>query len=258
MSRPSWNPGRRHGTHRTRSPKIFLVRRSPSTAVAIAMPLSGCRWSTCAASSEPVHRGVDRRRRAALAVQAEVERGDHLVLARLARVDVDERAEAVEAQDREAGLRERAEVTARALDPEQLDVLAGGRIACRGPSPRCCRPRSSCSADRAPRRCDRSSRAADLGVHRHAPHPACAPPTRSDDDALGVARSAGTRRSDPRAAHDRRATRRGRRGRRCRTRPSAPRSRRARRPRVRRRASASRSTSSARAVISWTFSTERI
>ena len=70
---------------------------------------------------EAVHRGVDRRRRAAPAVQAVVERGDHLVLALDARIDVDERAQAVEAQDGEAGLGERAEVAAGALDPEQLD-----------------------------------------------------------------------------------------------------------------------------------------
>ena len=62
---------------------------------------------------EAVHRGVDRRRRAALAVQAVVERGDHLVLALDARVDVDERAQPVEAQHREAGLGQGAEVAAR-------------------------------------------------------------------------------------------------------------------------------------------------
>ena len=70
---------------------------------------------------EPVHRGVDRRRGAALAVQAEVERGDHLVLALDARVDVDERAHPVQTEDREAGLGQGAEVAARALDPQQLD-----------------------------------------------------------------------------------------------------------------------------------------
>ncbi len=48
MSRPSWKPGRRHGTHRTRWPKQARVRSSPSTEVARAMPASGCRWSTWA------------------------------------------------------------------------------------------------------------------------------------------------------------------------------------------------------------------
>ena len=43
MSNPSWNPGRRHGTHATLSPKIFPVSSSPSAAVAIAIPESGCR-----------------------------------------------------------------------------------------------------------------------------------------------------------------------------------------------------------------------
>ena len=53
MSRPSWKPGRRHGTHATRSPKHASVSFSPSAAVASAIPESGCRWSTCAASTSP-------------------------------------------------------------------------------------------------------------------------------------------------------------------------------------------------------------
>ena len=77
---------------------------------------------------EAVHRGVDRRRRAALAVQAVVERGDHLVLAVDAGVDVHERAHAVQAQHREARLGEGAEVAAGALHPQQLDGLAGDRV----------------------------------------------------------------------------------------------------------------------------------
>ena len=77
---------------------------------------------------EAVHRRVDRRRRAALAVQAVVERGDHLVLAVDAGVDVDERAHPVEPEHGEAGLGQGAEVAAGALHPEQLDVLAGDRV----------------------------------------------------------------------------------------------------------------------------------
>ena len=53
MSRPSWKPGRRQGTHTTFPPKISPVSRSPSAAVATAMPESGCRWSTCGASTSP-------------------------------------------------------------------------------------------------------------------------------------------------------------------------------------------------------------
>ncbi len=41
----------RHGTQTTRSPKHSLVSASPSAAVARAMPASGCRWSTCGAST---------------------------------------------------------------------------------------------------------------------------------------------------------------------------------------------------------------
>ncbi len=163
MSRPSWKPGRRHGTHATVSPKMSLVSRSPSTAVAIAMPLSGCRWSTCGARHEAVHRGVDRRRRAALAVAAEVERRDHLVLARLAGIHVDERAQPVEAQHREPGLGQRAEVAARALHPQQLDVAHRSPDRGRRPSPTCCRRRSSCCAGSAPSRFDRASSSATTG-----------------------------------------------------------------------------------------------
>jgi hypothetical protein len=53
MSRPSWKPGRRQGTHATRSPKHSSVSFSPSAAVASAMPESGCRWSTWEASTSP-------------------------------------------------------------------------------------------------------------------------------------------------------------------------------------------------------------
>lgn len=53
MSRPSWNPGRRHGTQTTRSPKHSAVSFSPSAAVASAIPESGCRWSTCGESTRP-------------------------------------------------------------------------------------------------------------------------------------------------------------------------------------------------------------
>ncbi len=53
MSSPSWNPGRRHGTQATRSPNASRVSASPSAAVASAIPESGCRWSTCGASTRP-------------------------------------------------------------------------------------------------------------------------------------------------------------------------------------------------------------
>jgi hypothetical protein len=51
MSSASWKPGRRHGTHATRSPNAARVSASPSAAVARAIPASGCRWSTCGAST---------------------------------------------------------------------------------------------------------------------------------------------------------------------------------------------------------------
>ena len=77
---------------------------------------------------EAVHRGVDRGSGTALAVQAVVERRDHLVLAVEAGVDVDERAHPVEPQHCEPAGRQGAEVAAGALDPEQLDVLTGDGV----------------------------------------------------------------------------------------------------------------------------------
>ena len=47
ISSPSWKPGRRQGTQRTRSPYMALVSCSPSAEVAMAIALSGWRWSTC-------------------------------------------------------------------------------------------------------------------------------------------------------------------------------------------------------------------
>ena len=69
---------------------------------------------------ERVHRGVDRRCRAALSVQAVVEGGDHLVLAVDAGVDVDQRSQAVQAQYRQTLRRQGAEVAAGALHPDQV------------------------------------------------------------------------------------------------------------------------------------------
>ena len=77
---------------------------------------------------QAVHRGVDRRCRAALAVQAEVEGRDHLVLTVHARVDVDQRTHPVEAQHGQTRLGQGAEVAARPLHPEQLHGLAGDRV----------------------------------------------------------------------------------------------------------------------------------
>ena len=77
---------------------------------------------------QAVHRGVDRGRRAATAVQAVVERVDHLVLTGDARVDVDERAKPVEPQHGKTRRRHRAEIASRALDPKQIDGPAGDRI----------------------------------------------------------------------------------------------------------------------------------
>ena len=104
------------------------VSSSPSAAVASAIPESGCRWSTCGGVDQAVHRGVDRRGRAAPAVQAVVERGDHLVFALDAGVDVDQGAQPVQPQHGQPVRGQGAEVAAGSLDPQQLDRLAGDRV----------------------------------------------------------------------------------------------------------------------------------
>jgi len=75
---------------------------------------------------EAVHRGVDGRRGPALAVQAVVERGDHLVLALGAGVDVRQGAQPVQAEHGEPVRGEGAEVAARALHPQQTHSKSTG------------------------------------------------------------------------------------------------------------------------------------
>ena len=84
--------------------------------VASAIPESGWRWSTWSALDEAVHRGVDRRRGAAAAVEAVVERGDHLVLA----LDARDRRRPGRAGGRAAGRRGPASVSVPRSPPEPL------------------------------------------------------------------------------------------------------------------------------------------
>ena len=128
---------------------------------------------------QAVHRRVDRRGGAAAPVQAEVERRDHLVLALHARVHVDESAESIEPEDRETRFLQGPEVAAGALDPEQVDRLARDRIYGRafggGVATGVVRiPGVSTEAVGTVQQRRDGSR-----VHRHAPHPAAWPPTRS-------------------------------------------------------------------------------
>ena len=99
---------------------------------------------------QPVHGGVDRRRRTATSVEAVVERVDHLVLPLDARIDIDESPQPVEAQDRETLRGQRAEVSTGSLHPQQLDrvvvtgsttspfaeVLPPAKLVLRGSAPR--------------------------------------------------------------------------------------------------------------------------
>ena len=105
MSRPSWKPGRRHGTQTTRSPKHSRGQRLAVGGGGERDAGVGVQVVDVRGVDQAVHRGVDRRRGAALAVQAVVERGDHLVLALDARVDVDQRAQPVQPQHGQAASR---------------------------------------------------------------------------------------------------------------------------------------------------------
>ena len=75
-----------------------------------------------------MHRGVDGRSRAAFAVQAVIERGDHLILAVDAGIDIGQGAEPVEPEHGKAAFSQRAEIAAGAFDPEQFDRRTGDRI----------------------------------------------------------------------------------------------------------------------------------
>ena len=112
MSRPSWKPGRRQGTQATRPPKHSAVSFSPSAAVAKRDARVRVQVIDVRGLDQAVHGGVDGRRGAALAERAEVERGDHLILALHPRVDVRQGAQRVEPQHGQARRRQRAEVAA--------------------------------------------------------------------------------------------------------------------------------------------------
>ena len=81
MSRPSWNPGRRHGTHTDPVAETLLGQRLPVGSGRQRDARVGMQMVDVFGVEQPVHRRVDRRRRAAATVQAVVEQGDHLVLA---------------------------------------------------------------------------------------------------------------------------------------------------------------------------------
>ncbi len=179
MSSPSWKPG-----PAPRDPRDPLAEAAAGQLLAVGGggerdPGVGMEVVDMVGVDQRVHRGVDRRRRATPAMEAVVERGDHLVLALDAGVDVDQRAEPVEPEDREAGLGQRAEVAAGPLHPQQVDRQPGRGID-RGALGR----RVAAGVVRGPRvgaepvrplqqRLDRR------GLDGHAPHPAACPPTRS-------------------------------------------------------------------------------
>jgi hypothetical protein len=128
---------------------------------------------------EAVHGGVDGRGGAAAAVQAVVERGDHLVLALDARIDVDQRAQPVQPQHGEAGLGQRAEVAAGALDPDQISGSTGHRIGGGGLDGGVAAGVVGVARVGAEPVAALDQRL-NLGMHRrHAPQPACCPPARS-------------------------------------------------------------------------------
>ncbi len=75
-------------------------------------------------AGQTVHRRVYRGRGPALAVQAVVEEVDHLVFVILAAIDIPESTQAIETEHGQSGIGQGAQITARALDPQQVDRLA--------------------------------------------------------------------------------------------------------------------------------------
>ena len=222
---------------------------------------------------ETVHRRVDRRCGAAPSVQAVVERGDHLVLSFDAGVDVDERPHTIEAQHGQTFLRQRAEVAAGALHPQQLDRSIGDRIDVGRPWRTCSRRRSSCCEGRRRAGSTERSTARRSPQRRSVTGPPCVERRRRQaPDGLRAADTHAAPSHDPSRSTpsgDRRPRGRGRGP--CPIRIS-PRSGRtsvayasintalapSTSPAAWAPASASASTSSALAVASWTFITERI
>ncbi len=195
MSRPSWKPGRRHGHPRDGVAEDLAGERLAVGGGGDRDAGVGVQVVHVRRVDQAVHGRVDRRRRAALAVQAVVERGDHLVLAVDARVHVDQRAQPVQAQHGQVRRLERPQVAAGALDPQQLDRLAGDRVGLGALGGGVARRRSWCCAGPRPSRLERAmrswpprsacvlalvvGRASSCRSSVQAPHPACVPPTRS-------------------------------------------------------------------------------
>jgi hypothetical protein len=75
-----------------------------------------------------VHGGVDRRGRTTLTVQAEVECGNHLILALLARVNRYQCAQTVQPKNGQSLVGQRTEVAPRAFHPHELDLPARNRV----------------------------------------------------------------------------------------------------------------------------------
>ena len=111
MSNPSWNPGRRHGTHATLSPKISLVQLLPIGSRRDRDPRVRVQVIDVRRVHQPVHRRVDARRRPTLAMQAVVERRHHLVLPLHPGVDVHQRLQPIQPQRRQPLRRQRPEIS---------------------------------------------------------------------------------------------------------------------------------------------------
>jgi hypothetical protein len=162
-------------------PKILVVSASPSAAVAIGDAGVRVQVVHVRGVHQPVHGRVDGRRGAALAVQAVIKRRHHLVLALHPGVDVLQRLQPVQAQDRKVLCLQGAEVTAGALHPEELDVLAGDRVRLGALRGRVAAGEVGVPLVRAQAvgTGDQVFNSLVLCHFSYAPHPDCWPPTRS-------------------------------------------------------------------------------
>ena len=128
MSKPNWNPGRRHGTHTTLLPEnlageLLTIGRGGDRDPGIGMQMIHMRRI-----HQTMHRGINARGGAALAVQAEIERRDHLILPIHPRIHLHQGPHPIQPQHRQTGRFQRAQITAGALHPQQLHRLPGHRI----------------------------------------------------------------------------------------------------------------------------------
>ncbi len=125
---PSSKPGRRQSSQPTSPPitlgdELFAAGRSGQGDHGVGMEMVDVRRV-----HEGVQRSVDRRHCTAIAEMARAVEVDDVVLVHAAAVDVLEREDAIEHEERHAGLGERPEVATGSLHREHADEFTRDRV----------------------------------------------------------------------------------------------------------------------------------